>query len=230
MKSKEEIFESIKNQVIVSCQALPEEPLHSSFIMGRMAYAAFLGGAKGIRANSVEDIKEIKKTVNLPIIGIIKKVYGDCPVFITPTMAEIDALCEEGVEIIALDATTRIRPDGKTIHEVFPEIRKKYPNQLFMADCSSYEDAKIAAELGFDCLGSTLAGYTEETKGKNLPDIELVRRMVTDFRLPVIAEGGISTPEELKEVFQQGVHAAVVGSAITRPMEITKRFIDAVKK
>lgn len=230
MKNKEEIFESIKNEVVVSCQALPEEPLHSSFIMGRMAYAAYLGGARGIRANSVVDIKEIKQTVNLPIIGIIKKVYGDCPVFITPTMAEIDALCEEGVEIIALDATTRIRPDGKTIQEVFPEIRKKYPNQVFMADCSSYEDAKIAAELGFDCLGSTLAGYTEETKGKTLPDIELIRRMVTDFDLPVIAEGGISTPEELKEVFQQGVHAAVVGSAITRPMEITKRFIDAVKK
>jgi len=229
MKSKEEIFESIKNEVIVSCQALPEEPLHSSFIMGRMAYAAFLGGAKGIRANSVEDIKEIKKTVNLPIIGIIKKVYGDCPVFITPTMAEIDALCEEGVEIVALDATTRIRPDGKTIIEIFPEIRKKYPDQIFMADCSSYDDVKVAAELGFDCLGSTLAGYTEETQGTKLPDIALIRRMVTDFNLPVIAEGGISTPEELKEVFEQGVHAAVVGSAITRPMEITKRFIDAVK-
>jgi len=230
MKNKEEIFESIKNEVIVSCQALPEEPLHSSYIMGRMAYAAFLGGTKGIRANSVVDIKEIKKTVNLPIIGIIKKVYGDCPVFITPTMAEIDALSEEGVEIIALDATSRIRPDGKTIREVFPEIREKYPNQVFMADCSSYEDAKIATELGFDCLGSTLAGYTEETKGTKLPDIELIRRMVTNFNLPVIAEGGISTPEELKEVFQQGVHAAVVGSAITRPMEITKRFINAVKK
>lgn len=230
MKNNEEIFESIKNEVIVSCQALPEEPLHSPFIMGRMAYAAFLGGAKGIRANSVADIIEIKKTVNLPIIGIIKKVYGDCPVFITPTMAEIDALCEEGVEIIALDATTRIRPDGKTIREVFPEIRKKYPNQIFMADCSSYDDVKVAAELGFDCLGSTLAGYTEETKEKKLPDIELIRRMVTDFELPVIAEGGISTPEELKEVFEQGVHAAVVGSAITRPMEITKRFLSAVKK
>ncbi|MGB4590299.1 MAG: N-acetylmannosamine-6-phosphate 2-epimerase [Clostridiaceae bacterium] len=230
MKNKEEIFESIKNEVIVSCQALPEEPLHSAFIMGRMAYAAFLGGAKGIRANSVVDIIEIKKTVDLPIIGIIKKVYGDCPVFITPTMAEIDALCEEGVEIIALDATTRLRPDGKTIEEVFPEIRKKYPNQVFMADCSSYNDAMVAAGLGFDCLGSTLAGYTEESKGIKLPDIGLIKRMVTDFELPVIAEGGISTPEELKEVFEQGVHAAVVGSAITRPMEITKRFIQAVKK
>lgn len=229
MKSKEEIFESIKGGLVVSCQALPEEPLHSSYIMGRMAYAAFEGGAIGIRANTVEDIQEIRRTVDLPIIGIIKKVYGDCPVFITPTMAEIDALAEEGVEIIALDATERVRPDGKLIEEVFPEIRRKYPNQIFMADCATYEDAKKAVELGFDCIGSTLAGYTEESKERSLPDFDLIGRMVTDFDVPVIAEGGISTPEELKKVMNLGVHAAVVGSAITRPLEITKKFASVVK-
>ena len=229
MKSKEEIFESIKGGLVVSCQALPEEPLHSSYIMGRMAYAAFQGGAIGIRANTVEDIQEIRRTVDLPIIGIIKKVYGDCPVFITPTMAEIDALAEEGVEIIALDATERVRPDGKLIEEVFPEIRRKYPNQIFMADCATYEDAKKAVELGFDCIGSTLAGYTEESKDASLPDFTLIERMVRDFDVPVIAEGGISTPEELKKVMDLGVHAAVVGSAITRPLEITKKFASVVK-
>ena len=229
MKSKEEIFESIKGGLVVSCQALPEEPLHSSYIMGRMAYAAFQGGAIGIRANTVEDIQEIRKAVELPIIGIIKKVYGDCPVFITPTLAEIDALAEEGVEIIALDATERVRPDGKVIEEVFPEIRRKYPDQIFMADCATYEDAKKAVELGFDCIGSTLAGYTEESKDASLPDFTLIERMVRDFDLPVIAEGGISTPEELKQVMDLGVHAAVVGSAITRPLEITKKFASVVK-
>jgi len=229
MKSKEEIFESIKGGLVVSCQALPEEPLHSSYIMGRMAYAAFQGGAIGIRANTVEDIQEIRRTVDLPIIGIIKKVYGDCPVFITPTMAEIDALAEEGVEIIALDATERVRPDGKLIEEVFPEIRRKYPNQIFMADCATYEDAKKAVKLGFDCIGSTLAGYTEESKDASLPDFHLIDRMVRDFDVPVIAEGGISTPEELKRVMDLGVHAAVVGSAITRPLEITKKFASVVK-
>lgn len=229
MKSKEEIFESIKGGLVVSCQALPEEPLHSSYIMGRMAYAAFEGGAIGIRANTVEDIQEIRRTVDLPIIGIIKKVYGDCPVFITPTMVEIDALAEEGVEIIALDATERVRPDGKVIEEVFPEIRRKYPDQIFMADCATYEDAKKAVELGFDCIGSTLAGYTEESKERSLPDFDLIGRMVTDFDVPVIAEGGISTPQELKKVMELGVHAAVVGSAITRPLEITKKFASVVK-
>ncbi|NLB19541.1 MAG: N-acetylmannosamine-6-phosphate 2-epimerase [Clostridium sp.] len=226
---KKEILKALEGEVIISCQALPEEPLHSSFIMGRMAYAAMLAGAKGIRANSVVDIREIKNTVDLPIIGIIKKVYGDNPVFITPTMAEIDALVEEGVEIIALDATRRIRPDGKTIEEVFPLIRKKYPNQMFMADCSSYEDASLASELGFDCLGSTLAGYTEDTKGAVLPDFTMVEKMVVNLDKPVIAEGGISTPEELKRIMDLKVHAAVVGSAITRPLEIAKRFISAVK-
>ncbi|MBO1913932.1 N-acetylmannosamine-6-phosphate 2-epimerase, partial [Microvirga sp. 3-52] len=115
----EVIFASIKGKLIVSCQALPEEPLHSPFIMGKMAFSAMMGGAAGIRANSVEDIREIKKTVDLPIIGIIKEVYEGSDVFITPTMTEIDLLCEEGVDIIALDATKRVRPDGKTIREVF---------------------------------------------------------------------------------------------------------------
>ena len=115
IKEKMEIYKALKGEVIISCQALPEEPLHSAYIMGRMAYAAMLAGAKGIRANSIVDIQEIKKTVDLPIIGIIKKAYGDNPVFITPTMEEIDALVEEGVEIVALDATSRVRPDGTTI-------------------------------------------------------------------------------------------------------------------
>lgn len=228
MSSKEEIFAQVKGNLIVSCQALEDEPLHSPFIMGRMAYAAKLGGAKGIRANGVEDIREIKKTVDLPIIGIIKKDYEDSEVFITPTMAEIDALYEEGVDIIALDATKRIRPDGKTISEIFPVIREKYPDQLFMADCSTVEEAAEAYRLGFDCLGTTLSGYTSYSAGKELPDFDMLGKIAADFPIPVIAEGGIWTPEQLKKVFTLGVHTAVVGTAITRPMEITKRFVQAI--
>lgn len=228
MKNKK-IFESLKRELIVSCQALPEEPLHSSFIMARMAYSAMKGGAKGIRANSVEDIREIKQTVDLPVIGIIKSVYEGSDVFITPTLKEIDLLYREGVAIIAIDATKRIRPDGKTISEVFPFIREKYKDQLFMADCSTYEEAKEAYELGFDCLGTTLSGYTDYTQGKSLPDVELIERLVKDFPIPIIAEGGIWTPEHLKHVFDLGVHTAVVGTAITRPMDITKRFLEVIK-
>lgn len=230
MRTKKEVYEAIKDQVVVSCQALPDEPLHSPFIMGRMAYAAFLGGAAGIRANTVEDIREIKKKVDIPIIGIIKQEYEGSDVYITPTMKEVDALCDEGVDIIAVDATRRLRPDGMTISEVFPLIRAKYPDQLFMADCSDFEEARTAAELGFDYIGSTMAGYTPYTKNRQLPDLELIGRMVKELGKPVIAEGGITTPEELRSVLELGVHAAVVGSAITRPMEITKRFIAAAKK
>lgn len=230
MNKKQEIFSRIQGQLIVSCQALPEEPLHSPFIMSKMAYAAMLGGAKGIRANSVEDIKEMKKVVELPIIGIIKQVYEGSDVFITPTHKEIELLYQEGVDIIALDATKRIRPDGKTISAVFPKIREMYKEQIFMADCSTYEEAKEAYELGFDCLGTTLSGYTQYTKNRSLPDLQLMERLVQDFPIPVIAEGGIWTPEQLKNVFEVGVHTAVVGTAITRPMEITKRFVAAMKK
>lgn len=229
MNKKQKVFDLIERQLIVSCQALPDEPLHSPFIMSKMAYAAMLGGAKGIRANSIEDIRGIKETVRLPIIGIIKKVYEGSNVFITPTNREIELLYQEGVDIIALDATKRLRPDGKTISEVFPKIREQYKEQIFMADCSTYEEAKEAYELGFDCLGTTLSGYTEYTKGKKLPDLELIKQLVQDFSIPIIAEGGIWTPEELQRVFDIGVHAAVVGTAITRPMEITKRFLNAIQ-
>jgi len=227
--TNQEIFEAIRGGLIVSCQALEHEPLYSSFIMGRMALAAYRGGAKGIRANTVVDIQEIKKNVDLPIIGIIKQNYGDCQVYITPTMKEVDALVAEGVSIIAIDATHRIRPDGRTIREFFPEVRKKYPDQLFMADCATFEDAVLAEELGFDFLGTTLNGYTEETKNERIPNFSLMRKLVTELHTPVIAEGGIHSPAELRTAMDQGPHACVVGTAITRPMDITRWYVDALK-
>jgi N-acylglucosamine-6-phosphate 2-epimerase len=229
MNTDNNVLNKIKGKLVVSCQALPDEPLHSPFIMGRMAYAAYLGGASGIRANSVEDIKEIKTTVDLPIIGIIKSVYDGSDVFITPTMKEVDELYREGVDIIAMDATDRVRPDGTTISELFPRLREAYPDQIFMADCSTYEEALKAVELGFDCIGTTLSGYTEATRGKILPDFEMVEKLVNTISKPIIAEGGVSTPEELKKMFDLGVYSSVVGSAITRPMEITQRFMKAIQ-
>lgn len=225
-----EILDKIRGGLIVSCQALADEPLHGSYIMSRMASAAMQGGAAGIRANSVEDILAIKKEVNLPVIGIIKAVYGECPVYITPTMKEVDALAGCGaVDVIATDCTGRERPDGRSLQEFYLEIRGKYPDQLLMADCSCYEEGMYAAELGFDLIGTTLSGYTEYTKGRELPDFELMRRLVCDCGKPVIAEGGIWTPDQLKTAMETGVLAAVVGTAITRPMNITRRFVDAIR-
>lgn len=224
-----EILEKIKGGLIVSCQALETEPLYDSYIMSKMAWAAYLGGAVGIRANTVVDIKAIKERVDLPVIGIIKQVYPDSDVYITPTMKEVDALVDVGCEIIAVDATNRLRPNGKTFEEFFKEVRAKYPNQLFMADTSCFDEGKLAEELGCDLIGTTMAGYTPYTKGTPLPDYTLMSRYVNDLNSPVIAEGGIWSPDELKKAIDLGVHSAVVGTAITRPMDITKRFVNVIK-
>ncbi len=224
-------IENIKGKLIVSCQALPHEPLHSSFIMGRMALAAKEGGAFGIRANTKEDIAEIKTQVDLPIIGIVKRDYTDSKVYITPTMKEIDELMEVKPEIIALDATSNLRPGNVTIDQFYAEIRKKYPDQLLMADCSTVEEALHADELGFDFIGTTLVGYTEQSKNLKIEsnDFEIIRKIVEKSKHHVIAEGNINTPEKAKRVIELGAYSVVVGSIITRPQLITKSFADALK-
>lgn len=227
--TNKQILDQIKGGLIVSCQALSTEPLYDSYIMSKMAYAAALGGAVGIRANTVVDILAIRERVSLPIIGIIKEVYPDSDVYITPTMKEVDALVEIGCEIIAVDATNRTRPGGVSFEEFFKEVRAKYPDQLFMADTSCFEEGKLALELGFDLLGTTMSGYTPYTKGTPLPDCTLMRRYKEELGATVIAEGGIWVPEQLVEAFASGAHAAVVGTAITRPMDITKRFVKALE-
>lgn len=222
--------ESIKGKLIVSCQALPHEPLHSSFIMGRMAKAAKEGGAHGIRANTKEDIQEIHSQVDLPVIGIVKRDYDDSKVYITPTMKEVDELMEAGVEIIALDATVNTRPGGKTLTEFYHEIRAKYPDQLLMADCATVEEMLYADELGFDFIGTTLVGYTEQSKGLKIEnnDFEIIREVIAKAKHPVIAEGNINTPEKVKRVIELGSYSVVVGSIITRPQLITKSFADVL--
>jgi len=227
----QQTIEKLRGGLVVSCQALPDEPLHSSFIMGRMAYAAYQGGAIGIRANTVADIEEIRKVVDLPIIGIIKKVYPDQPeVYITPTLAEIDELVAARVEIIALDATARTHPGGVSLEELFQTARAKYPDQLFMADCSNVEEGLAAAKMGFDLIGTTLAGYTSYTAGRELPPFDMIDALVQTCGKPVIAEGNIITPEQFRQAMDLGVLTTVVGSAITRPLEITKRFVAALNK
>ena len=229
-KEIEEKINSLKGQLIVSCQALPDEPMHSSFIMGRFARAAFQGGAKGIRANTREDIVEIRKEVSLPIIGIVKRDYPDSEIYITPTMKEIDELMEVKPEIIAVDATDRLRPGNIVLDEFFKRIKEKYPDQLFMADCATVSEALHADELGFDFIGSTMVGYTPQSRGDKIEadDFKILRDIIGGVKNKVIAEGNIDTPEKLVRVTQLGAYAAVVGSIITRPQVITKRFVDAL--
>jgi N-acylglucosamine-6-phosphate 2-epimerase len=228
--NKKDFFEKIKGGLVVSCQALPEEPLFSSFIMGRMAVAAEEGGASGIRANTPDDIKEIKRMTDLPVIGLTKAVYSDSSVYITPTIKEIDELVESGADAIATDATDRTRPDGKSITEFFHEVRKKYPDMIFMADCAKDDDAIRAEKLGFDMAGTTLRGYTEETRGVSIPDMHMIKYLSKNLNIPLIAEGGIWEREQLAEVFENGAYAAVIGTAITRPRDITRRFVESIPR
>ena len=227
----DKILEQIKGKLIVSCQALPHEPLHSSFIMGRMALAAKEGGACGIRANTREDIKEIQQNVDLPVIGIVKRDYEDSEIYITPTMKEVDELMEVKPEIIAMDATIAKRPGGLTLDEFFHQVKEKYPDQLWMADCSTVEEALHADELGFDFIGTTMVGYTPQSKHLKIEanDFEIIREIVSKAKHRVIAEGNINTPEKARRVIELGAFSVVVGSIITRPQLITKNFADALR-
>lgn len=225
-----DFLQQTKGRLIVSCQALEDEPLHSSFIMSRMAKAVTEGGAAAIRANSVADITEIKATVSLPIIGIIKRVYPGSDVYITPARKEVDDLISCGVDVIATDATARTRPDGKSLDAFFEEVRKAYPAQLFMADCSTAQEAQHAEKLGFDIVSTTLCGYTEYTKGQSLPNFDMIREILETVKIPLIVEGGIWDAQTFAKIHAtEGVHAVVIGSAITRPLEITRHFLKAIQ-
>ncbi len=221
----------VKNNLIVSCQALEDEPLHSSFIMGRMALAAKEGGACAIRANSPQDIIEIKRVTQLPVVGILKRDYDNSSIYITATMKEIDELMTTEPEMIALDASLALRPDGMTLQEMVDTIRQQYPSVLLMADIATLEEALTAQELGFDCISTTLHGYTTETKGMKLyhNDFSFLRDVVNAVSIPVIAEGNVGTPAQAKRCLEVGAYSVVVGGAITRPKQITTAFIDEIK-
>lgn len=224
------MLNKVKDGLIVSCQALSDEPLHSSFIMGRMAKAATEGGAVGIRANSKEDITEIKKQTSLPIIGLVKRHYPDVSTYITVTMKEVDELMDAGCDMIAVDATKQDRPEGETLEEFIDAIREKYDDVLLMADTSTVEEGIEAERLGFDVVSTTLVGYTSYTKDQSIFDNDsaLLKDYLEKVSIPVIAEGKVDTPEKAKACLDYGVHSVVVGSAITRPQVITKRFVDTM--
>lgn len=225
-----DILHQLEKQLVVSCQALEHEPLHSAKIMGRMARAAEEGGAKGIRANSIQDIKEIKQQVNVPIIGIIKREYTGSDVYITPTLREVKELLAVGVDMIALDATERKRPNNERLEYIVKHVKNNHSDVALMADVSTIAEAIKAEKIGFDCISTTLVGYTEYTQGQNITDQDFARLkdMVHAVSRPVVAEGKIDTPQKANEALTNGAHFVVVGSAITRPQIITKTFADAI--
>lgn len=223
------MLNEIRGRLVVSCQALEHEPLHSSYIMSKMALAAQEGGAAGIRANTQKDILAIKAEVDLPVIGIVKRNYPDSSVFITATRKEIDELLASGCDMIAMDATSRKRPNHTTLKELVDYTRKKKKIPM-MADISTIKEAQQAEKLGFDCVSTTLYGYTEETNGRKLyeNDFAFLKEVLAHVTIPVIAEGNILTPQMAEKALAYGAYSLVVGSAITRPQHITARFVEQI--
>jgi N-acylglucosamine-6-phosphate 2-epimerase len=219
-------LQQIRGQLIVSCQALEDEPLHGPEMMAAMARAAEAGGASGIRANGGADIAAIRRITSLPIIGLKKATVPGFDVYITPTFAAAAEVALAGADMIALDATDRSRPEelARLIHRIHTELGKPV-----LADCATVAEALVAEAAGADAVATTMAGYTEETKELCCFSPDLVRAFVEVVSVPVIAEGRIWTPEEAARALEAGAHAVVVGSAITRPQEITRRFARAIR-
>ena len=208
----------------VSCQARADNPLHGPSFMAAMALAAEQGGALALRANGPADIGAVRAISRLPIIGILKRWDDRFPVYITPDFASAVAIAEAGADIIALDATARPR-DGEPLERLIGRIRNELGKPIF-ADCATLEDGVRAAALGASYIATTLSGYTPETAARKAlgPDIALIEALARAVSVPIVAEGRFEQPEQLETAFAAGAHAVVVGTAITNPREITRRF------
>lgn len=228
--TKEELKRALQGGLIVSCQVQHDDPVYSIDFVVKMAKAAQWGGAVGIRANSPDQIAAIKKEVDLPMIGLYKIWHDDTDVFITPTMEAARQVWEAGADIIALDCTDQITHDGRPAWELLPLLKKEIPEAPIFADVATYEEAERAIKLGADFVGPTLYGYTAETKHITEPDFRTFAKMCRDFKdkACVVMEGHIYTPEDAMKVLYLGAHSVVVGSAITRPHLITKRFVELI--
>jgi N-acylglucosamine-6-phosphate 2-epimerase len=220
------MFDTIKGQLIVSCQALEEEPLYGAETMAKMAKACVQGGAKAIRANGMEDIRAIKKAVDVPVIGIIKRDYPDSEIHITPSEKEIQELLSTDCEIIAMDATFRHRPNGEELADLLQLVHQH--KRYAMADISTLEEAISAQALGFDLVATTLSGYTSYSPRLDGPDFKLIKLCVKALHIPLIAEGKITDRLTLKKVLACRPYSVVIGGAITRPQLIAKQFVSVM--
>lgn len=219
---------TIKNQVIVSVQAMPDEPLYKEECMKSMMQSVINGGAKTLRVAGVRDVK-IAKSLNVNVIGITKpdKLPDNWKevVYITPTTVETQQLIDAGADIIAFDGTSRPRPNNCKLEDIIKLVKDN--NRLAMADISTLEEGIACKNLGADILSTTLSGYTMESLSNSTePDYELLQKLVEKTKMPIILEGRIWEPHQVKKAFELGAFAVVIGSAITRPQLITKRFIE----
>lgn len=223
------VLKELEGGLIVSCQAKEGEPFFGSKYMAAFARCAELAGAVGIRANGAQDIRAIKKAVKLPIIGINKLDLPPHEVYITPNYKSAKAVIDAGADIVALDGTPRVRPNQETFKEIVEKIHKKH-KVLVMADIAILEEGILAEAEGADMVSTTLSGYTEYSPQEKKPDFKLIKDLVKKVKIPVIAEGKIWTLKETKEAMECGAYAVVIGTAITRPIQIAKRFVRVLQR
>ncbi len=223
-RSNENALAAIRGGLVVSCQAYPGEPMRTPLVMAAVAQAVVLGGAKGVRAQGLNDLRAIRALIDIPLIGLVKR--GASGVFITPTVEDATDCVAAGSNIVALDGTRRPRPDGRPLHDSIDAVHRA--GGLVMADCGSLDDARYSIEAGADCLGTTLAGYSDDRPVTIGPDFALLADLIDFAEVPVIAEGRVRSPDDAVACLVAGAHAVVVGTAITHPTRITQTYVDRI--
>jgi N-acylglucosamine-6-phosphate 2-epimerase len=216
-------IESLRGGLIVSCQAPLGSPLDDPYIISALALAAQQNGAAGVRINTPAHIAATKLRVGVPVIGIEKIVTDESDVYITPTFAVAERIAMSGAEIVAIDATRRPRPGGETIEDLIPRIQS-YLHRLVMADIATFDEALHAADCGADIVATTLCGYTAESRGAAAPAFDLIEQMSKRLQVPMICEGGIASPDDVRRAFDRGAFAVVVGAAITGVGQLVRKF------
>lgn len=221
------ILDGLKGGLVVSCQAPEGSPLRDPYILGRIAAAAEDAGAVAIRAEGLASIEAIRKEVSVPIIGLIKR-FNSSPIYITPDIDDVRNLVEAGADIVALDATERLREGGVTSADFLAEAVAAIGSVPIMADVDSLPSAVIAAQAGAQLVGTTLSGYTGGEIPAH-PDIDLVREIASVLQLPIIAEGRYSSAEDVQQALDYGAHAVCIGTSLTDPWTLTKRLVAKIR-
>jgi N-acylglucosamine-6-phosphate 2-epimerase len=219
-------LEAMRGGLVVSVQAAPDTPLASPETMSAIACAAELGGAAGIRAEGPADISAIREAVSVPVIGLLKRDLPGSPVRITPSLDDARAVAAAGADVVAVDATLRPRPGGMTTRDFVAALAGELEQPL-LADVDPLEAAMTARAAGADAVATTLSGYTGDEPAPDRPDLELVGRLAAALDCPVLAEGRYSTPDDVSAALDAGAFAVVVGTAITDPLALTRRFAAA---
>ncbi|HLO83498.1 MAG TPA: N-acetylmannosamine-6-phosphate 2-epimerase [Nostocaceae cyanobacterium] len=222
-----DLISTLKKGLIVSCQAPVNSPLHDPVIIAAMAQAAVNNGAVGVRIDTPSHIKAVREKVTVPIIGLWKQVIAGSDVYITPQYHHAVAVAEAGADIIAIDATLRHRPGDEKLADIIHKIHQELGKPV-MADVDTFVAAKAAVDAGADIVGTTLYGYTASTNNFIPPGWELLEEMADEFSIPVICEGGISSPEMAKKALDLGAYAVVVGTAITGIDLLVKAYKSAL--